>query len=69
VRLAFLLVLALVAFGIARGDFASGEARTDERPLVQVDSLRADSLLTPEASGAHRSPLSRVRAHLAPEAD
>ncbi|OZC01644.1 hypothetical protein [Rubricoccus marinus] len=74
-RLAFLLVLALVAVGVARGDFASGEARSAEAPLVrfEADSLAADTTRTPEArsraAGASRALLSRLRARVAPEAD
>lgn len=54
-RLAFGLVSLLVLVGLARGDFASGEARSEEAgPLAErlaparPDSARADST-APEA--------------------
>ena len=52
-RLAFGLVSLLVLLGLARGDFASGEARSEEagplaERLAQEDSVRADST-APEA--------------------
>ena len=69
VRLAFLLVLSLVGIGVARGDFGSGEARSEEAGpltdhLARPDSVRADST-APEASGVDAL-LGRVRGSVAP---
>ena len=73
-RLAFLLVLSLVTVGIARGDFASGEARSEEAaplrialrdsaetPLAEPDSAQQPSPEAPAVRSAVEAALSRLR--------
>lgn len=70
-RLAFLLVLALVALGVARGDFASGEARSEEAGPLYRAQAPADTTAQPLAadSTSEATALTRLRHALAPEAD